>query len=87
MLLYHHYGAHFFSFSAFLQKLKTLRHPSILKFQWEQADSKELAVITEAARPLLPFLDLDSDPFRTPDVNEVCAGNFGSIVSCVPYMV
>jgi hypothetical protein len=52
-----------------VQKLKTIRHPSVLKFEWEQRDELLLSMVTEPVTPLIAL----SDELTAP---EICLGLF-----------
>lgn len=58
------------------QKLKTLRHPRIVKFQWHQEEGNTTSIITEPVSPLLR--DLESM-----DADEVCLGLYDVLEALV----
>eukprot|EP00053_Salpingoeca_punica_P015952 m.148725 g.148725 ORF g.148725 m.148725 type:complete len:282 (-) comp16838_c2_seq4:287-1132(-) len=61
-----------------LQRLKRLRHPSLLRFQWEQRDGAILSVVTERVTPLASVLS-DLEP------SEVCLG-LRDVITCLAFL-
>lgn len=47
----------------FLKRIKTLRHPSILKYVDSNENEKSISIVTEAVTPLADYLDTNSDQF------------------------